>query len=115
VSLPTAYAETVLDLVDRIPAGRVLSYGDVAELLGTGSARTVGMVLARWGSAVAWHRVVRADGSAAPVVRTRQLALLTAERTAFAAADRVDLTAARWSPSGSPPNSGLTAGLTRSR
>lgn len=96
--LPTAYGETVLDLVDRIPVGRVLTYGDVAELVGTGSARTVGMVLARWGSGVCWQRVVRADGSAAPAVRARQLELLAAERTPLVSDARVDLDAARWSP-----------------
>nr|BFE83362.1 hypothetical protein GCM10020093_059630 [Planobispora longispora] len=33
---PTPYAEVVLDLVERIPPGRVMSYGDIAEYLGEG-------------------------------------------------------------------------------
>ncbi len=59
---PTSYALTVLDLVARIPRGRVMTYGDVAEYLGTGSARTVGMVMALHGHEVPWQRVVQAGG-----------------------------------------------------
>ncbi|NUS57914.1 MAG: cysteine methyltransferase, partial [Streptomycetaceae bacterium] len=33
VSLPTPIAERVLDLVARIPPGRVMAYGDVAASL----------------------------------------------------------------------------------
>ncbi|HEX5512473.1 MAG TPA: MGMT family protein, partial [Actinomycetales bacterium] len=36
------FSEAVLDVVARIPPGRVLSYGDVAELLGHGGPRLVG-------------------------------------------------------------------------
>lgn len=59
---PTPYALSVLDVVARIPAGKVMTYGDVAEMLGTGSARTVGMVIAKHGHEVPWHRVLRASG-----------------------------------------------------
>src|SRR5437763_1750320 len=60
--VPTPYARSVLDVVDRIPRGRVMTYGDVAEYLGTGSGRTVGTVMSRHGSEVPWWRVVRASG-----------------------------------------------------
>lgn len=59
---PTPYAVSVLDLVARIPRGRVMTYGDVAEYLGTGSARTVGMVMSKHGHEVPWQRVLRASG-----------------------------------------------------
>lgn len=39
-----------------------MTYGDVAEFLGSGSARTVGMVMAQHGREVPWQRVVRASG-----------------------------------------------------
>ena len=39
---PTPYAARVLDLVERIPRGKVMSYGDVAEFVGKGSGRSVG-------------------------------------------------------------------------
>ena len=57
------YTDRVLDLVERIPPGQVLSYGAVAEILGEGGPRQVGRVMAMDGGAVAWWRVVRADGS----------------------------------------------------
>ncbi len=61
-----AFAERVIDLVDNIPSGRVLSYGDVAELLESGGPRQVGQVMARYGSSTHWWRVVRADGRFPP-------------------------------------------------
>lgn len=57
------YASRVLDVVDAIPPGSVMSYGDVAEFLGAGGPRQVGRVMALWGGGVAWWRVVHADGS----------------------------------------------------
>ena len=60
--LPSEFAERVLDLVAQIPPGRVMTYGQVADQLGSGAARAVGTVMARFGSGVPWHRVVRSDG-----------------------------------------------------
>lgn len=57
------YTARVLDAVDSIPAGQVMSYKDVAEFVGEGGARQVGRVMALWGGGVAWWRVVHADGS----------------------------------------------------
>jgi len=57
------FAEQVLDVVDAIPPGQVMSYGDIAEYLGQGGPRQVGRVLAVWGGGVAWWRVIHADGS----------------------------------------------------
>lgn len=57
------YTDRVLDLVERIPPGQVLSYGAIAEILGEGGPRQVGRVMAMDGGSVPWWRVVRADGS----------------------------------------------------
>ena len=57
------FASRVLDVTDAIPAGRVMSYGDVAEYLGQGGPRQVGRVMALWGGGAAWWRVIHADGS----------------------------------------------------
>ncbi len=57
------YASRVLDVVDSIAPGTVMSYGDVAEFLGSGGPRQVGRTMALWGGGVAWWRVVHADGS----------------------------------------------------
>ncbi len=65
---PTPYAVAVLELVDRIPRGKVMSYGDVAEYVGSGSGRTVGAVMSRHGHEVPWHRVVQSTGGTQPGV-----------------------------------------------
>lgn len=53
--------ERVLLAVEQVPAGRVVSYGDVAELVGTGP-RLVGRVLAEHGDGVPWWRVTNSYG-----------------------------------------------------
>ena len=77
--MPTPYAVSVLDVVATIPAGKVMTYGDVAEYLGSGSARTVGMVMARHGHEVPWQRVVQASGRPAEPLIDEALALLRRE------------------------------------
>jgi alkylated DNA nucleotide flippase Atl1 len=90
------FARSVLDAVDRIPPGRVMSYADVAEAADRpGAARGVGGVLARYGGEVPWHRVLRADGTCATGKADRQLALLIAEGVPVADG-RVDMARARW-------------------
>jgi alkylated DNA nucleotide flippase Atl1 len=97
-------AAGVLDVIRRIPPGRVLTYGDVAALAEVdASARDVGQVLLRHGEgeAVPWWRVLRADGTPPPHLLDRQLALLRAEGTPLAPSGAAaDLHAARWSASG---------------
>ena len=94
--MAASYVERVLDVVDRVPAGRVLTYGDVAELVGVAGPRQVGRVLATWGDAVAWWRVLRADGTHAPRLRAEATRRLRAEGTPMRDGGRVDLAAARW-------------------
>ena len=58
MSLP----DDVAAAVRLVPSGRVVSYGDIAELLGTGP-RLVGRVMATCDEPdLPWWRVVRADG-----------------------------------------------------
>ena len=91
----TPFARRVLDAVDRIPRGKVMSYGDVAEYVGSGGARAVGTVMARYGAEVPWHRVLRSDGTCATHKADRQLALLRRERVPMLRG-RVDMARARW-------------------
>ena len=54
--------------VEQIPAGRVATYGQIADLAGLGrSARRVGRALRELpaNSGVPWHRVIRAGGQIA--------------------------------------------------
>jgi len=92
---PTPFAEAVLDAVRRIPRGRVMSYGDIAEYVGAGGPRAVGTVLSRWGSGVPWHRVVTGDGRPNPSSAREAEALLRSEHVPFRLS-RVDMAAARW-------------------
>src|SRR5438270_745222 len=48
----TVFAQRVLHAVDRIPRGRVMSYGDVPEFVGMGSSRAAGVVLSGHGGEV---------------------------------------------------------------
>jgi len=93
----TQLVRSVLDLVDEIPRGRVMTYGDIARCLGLRSARQVGQVLARYGHEVPWHRVVMADGSTAPHHALEQRARLRADRVRLRGG-RVDLSSVRWAP-----------------
>ena len=92
---PTPYARQVLDVVDRIPPGKVMTYGDVAELMGRGSPRTVGAVMSDHGREVPWQRVVQASGRPAEPYLAEALRLL-AEEGCPLVGERVDLAAARW-------------------
>ena len=86
----------MLDVVDTIPPGSALTYGDVAAAAGVASARFVGRVLARFGHEVPWQRVVMADGSCARHLAVEQLALLGHEHTPLVPdGRRVDLRRAR--------------------
>jgi alkylated DNA nucleotide flippase Atl1 len=95
-------ASAVLDLVDEVPRGRVVTYGDLAAVVGCGP-RQVGTVMARWGGAVAWWRVLRADGSPPPGLEREALTRYRAEGTALRPGGRrVDLAVARWPLPSSP-------------
>ena len=98
---PAEYAEAVLAVVESIPPGRVMSYGDIAELLGSGGPRQVGRVLSHSGGGVPWWRVTRADGSPALGHEVTARLEWTAERTPQRNG-RADMSVARWTgpPSG---------------
>lgn len=98
------YAERVLDVAELIPPGRVMTYGDIAEWLGEGGPRQVGRVMALYGGAVPWWRVVRADGALLPGHELRALdhyreestPLREASRSAEGHVPRLDMRRARW-------------------
>ncbi|MDM4720901.1 MGMT family protein [Micromonospora sp. WMMA1363] len=98
---PDEYVEAVLELVERIPPGRVMSYGAVADALaersGRSSARLVGSILARHGGGVPWHRVVNSAGRLPPGHEREAHARLRAEGTPLRGAG-VRMPAASWSP-----------------
>src|ERR1700712_4241386 len=96
------FVSRVLAVVESIPAGSAMAYGDVAAAIGSRAARGVGQVMAYYGSDVPWWRVVRASGH--PPADHEHIALqhYRAEGTPLlgggTAAYRVDLRKARYSP-----------------
>lgn len=89
-------------MVEAIPSGRVMTYGDVAAAIGSRAARAVGQTMAYYGSDLPWWRVIRASGH--PAVDHESLALehFRAEGTPMkrsaSGSIRVDLAMARWRP-----------------
>jgi methylated-DNA-protein-cysteine methyltransferase-like protein len=86
-----SYAATIISRVRAIPHGLVCTYGDIDPH----APRAVGRVLATSHAAMPWHRVVRADGTAA--MGERQLERLRKEGVPLRG-DRVDfiLSRMRW-------------------
>jgi alkylated DNA nucleotide flippase Atl1 len=99
---PEEYVEAVLSLVERIPPGRVTTYGAIASYLGVGGPRQVGRVMALYGGPVPWWRVVRADGTLPESHGTEALQEYRAEGTPLTSSFRPDLARAFWAP-GDPP------------
>jgi len=57
------YRERVYAIVRRIPSGRIMTYGQIAEVLGEGyTPRTVGFVMHGSPDGTPWHRVLNAQG-----------------------------------------------------
>jgi methylated-DNA-protein-cysteine methyltransferase-like protein len=97
------FYERVYALVRQIPPGTVVTYGQVAALLGTPrAARAVGYALRFLpaGTDVPWHRVINHRGQIS--LRTPiespllQRVLLEEEGVVFDTEDRVDLSLYRW-------------------
>jgi alkylated DNA nucleotide flippase Atl1 len=95
------YASDVLDVVESIPPGHVMSYGDIAEYLGRYGPRRVGKVMSTHGGAVPWWRVIHSDGSMVPGHERAALRQYREEGTplrtsADGSSFRVDMRQARW-------------------
>jgi alkylated DNA nucleotide flippase Atl1 len=71
--------ERVRALVAAIPAGKVVTYGDIATAAGLSSPRIVGWIMRTDSADLPWHRVIRSSGRPAQHLTTRQLELLRAE------------------------------------
>ncbi|WP_313812625.1 MGMT family protein [Glutamicibacter sp.] len=97
VEIPIDYVDAVHQLAQMVPPGSVLSYKDVAELLGSGGARQAGKAMGRAPTGTPWWRIIRSNGSIAPELEA--VARTHWEREAIAAPDRkVSMNAKRWIP-----------------
>jgi alkylated DNA nucleotide flippase Atl1 len=91
------FEERVLAVVEAIPPGYVMTYGDIAEYVGEGGPRQVGRVMSLSGGSVPWWRVLHADGSPPAGHEREALAALRADGTALrSGGQRVDMVLARW-------------------
>src|SRR5437870_11481130 len=98
------YRERVYKIVRRIPRGQVMTYGQIAYMLGEGyTPRTVGFVMhGADESNTPWHRVINSQGkcSTGRVVlpSDKQQRMLEAEAVEFDSTGRCDLEKYLWRP-----------------
>ncbi len=94
----------IYDLARAIPAGRVMSYGQIAACLGFAvSPRAVGWAMHACPEDVPWHRVVNASGGCSTERRGDfppglQQALLEREGVVFGPDGRLDMGRYRFQP-----------------
>ncbi len=101
------FYDRVYDFVRGVPAGRIVTYGQVALELGSpAAARAVGYALSYLPheSDVPWWRVINAGGEITyrnrGISADMQLRILVEEGVVFGANGKTDLTTYRWWPEG---------------
>ncbi len=100
------YRERVYEIVRKIPRGRVMTYGQIAEILGEGyTPRTVGYVMhAADTEKIPWQRVINSQGACSTAKMTMpiniQQKMLEDEGIEFNEKGRCDLKIHLWSPEG---------------
>ena len=105
------FVERVLAIVRTIPAGMVMSYGDIATAIGEHpdlthkipayGARLVGRVMSRFGHDDAWWRVIRASGQPPRFYEAEAWPHYLAEGTPLTGSAenyRIDMNLARYEP-----------------
>jgi methylated-DNA-protein-cysteine methyltransferase-like protein len=97
------YRERVFRIVRMIPAGRVMTYGQIAEILGEGyTPRTVGFVMHSSNDKTPWHRVINAQGGCSTrglvLPHDKQQRMLEAEGISFDKRGRCNLQEYVWIP-----------------
>ncbi|MEK6282436.1 MAG: MGMT family protein [Acidobacteriota bacterium] len=97
------YRERVYRLVRLIPRGRVMTYGQIAEILGEGyTPRTVGFVMHGSDDQTPWHRVINAQGACSTgriaLPHDKQQRMLENEGVQFNERGRCELKDYLWIP-----------------
>ncbi len=101
-----SFRERVYELVLRIPAGRVMTYGSVARVLGAGyDARAIGNIMyatPKDERNIPWHRVINSQGGCSTAGTTTppdlQQRLLEAEGIVFNDKGRCKIETYLWTP-----------------
>ncbi len=100
------YRERVYEIVCNIPSGKVMTYGQIAEILGAGyTPRTVGFVMhGADTNNVPWQRVINSQGACSTGKMTMpinlQQKMLEDEGVVFNEKGRCDLNKYIWFPEG---------------
>jgi methylated-DNA-protein-cysteine methyltransferase-like protein len=97
------YRERVFRIVRSIPRGRVMTYGQIAEILGEGyTPRTVGFVMHSSNDKTPWHRVINAQGGCSTrglvLPHDKQQRMLETEGVRFNERGRCQLQEFLWIP-----------------
>lgn len=97
---PSGAFEKVYAWVRRVPPGKVVTYGQLSELIGRRlTPLGVGWALSSAPAGLPWHRVVNARGAISAHGKPGvQRALLEAEGVRFGASGRIDLAVYGWKP-----------------
>ena len=94
--------DRIYDLVAKIPRRRVISYGQIARIVGRCTPRQVGYAMAAtpWWRGIPWQRVINSRGEVSPrrhgAGHVSQRELLEKEGVVFDARGRVDLDRYGW-------------------
>lgn len=103
------YRERVYEIVRKVPSGKVMTYGQVAEILGEGyTPRTVGYVMHGADTEnVPWQRVINSQGACSTGKMTMpvnlQQSILESEGIVFNDKGKCDLKVFLWHPDGYEP------------
>ena len=92
------FFKRVYSIVEKIPYGKTISYGEIARLLGQPrAAKMVGWAMRCCPEDLPWQRVIMADGSitGGEYADTRR-ALLESEGVPFLPDGRVNTEVSRW-------------------
>ncbi len=100
---PENFYEAVYRVVRKIPKGRVMTYGQIATILGAPrAARAVGYAMRACPDQIPWQRVINRKGQISarsqverPII---QKMLLESEGVHFDASETCDLERLRWEP-----------------
>ena len=92
------FFKQVYNIVEQIPYGKVISYGEIAKILGRPrGAREVGRAMRYCHDGLPWQRVIMTDGSiTGGSFAEMRRAILETEGVPFLPDGRVDMTACRW-------------------
>ena len=102
------YRQKVYELVCGIPRGKVMTYGQIAMVLGEGyTARTIGYAMHGADEGVPWHRVINSQGKCSTDTLTMpvrlQQSILEGEGVIFSDKGKCDLGDYQWFPDGFEP------------